>query len=58
MSRVLDSRRDLEKAGLRDVRHRLVFCDVQLAGHKVHRILNGPAVGVYQSSKADDPKAE
>src|SRR5262249_23841963 len=35
--RILDGRRNLQKVGLRDLRNRLVPCDVQLARQKVHR---------------------
>ena len=51
---ILDSRGNLQKVGLRNLRHRLVLCDVQFVGQKVHRVLNGPAVGIGQRSKADD----
>ena len=44
--RILDSCRRLEKAGLRDVRNRLLLCDVQLACQKIHRVLNRTTVGV------------
>src|SRR5215831_13215966 len=52
---VLDCRWDSEKVGLRDLSHCLVFGDVQLAGQKTHRVLNGPAIGVGQRSKAYGP---
>ena len=41
-----------------NLRHRLVLRDVQPAGQKVHRVLNGPAVGVSYRSQADDPDTE
>src|SRR5215467_5932938 len=56
--RILDSRGNPQKVGLRDLRHRLVLRNVQLAGQKIHRVLNAPAVGVGQRSKAHDPDAK
>ena len=36
----------------------LVLCNVQLAGHSVHRLLNGPAVRISGYPKADHSNAD
>src|ERR1700751_4579653 len=56
--KVLNSRSNFQKAGLRNPRYRLIFCDRQLTGQKLHSVLNGATVGVGQRSKADHPDTE
>src|SRR5262249_45179161 len=41
---VLNSCRNLQEVRLRDLRNRLVLCDVELVDYHVHRVLNRPAV--------------
>src|SRR5215469_6835965 len=56
--RVPDGGRNLQKAGLRDLRDRLVLRDVQLASQKVHGVLDRPAVDIGHCSNANHPNAE
>ena len=56
--RILDGRWNLKKVGLRDLRNRLVLCDVQLARQKVNRVADGPAVDIGHCSDANHPDTE